>query len=84
MLVEKGRISVDREPMEWMQQALEDDRVSVLPLTPAIAVTSHGLAGLLHGDPADRLIVATAIVESAPLVTRDGLLAKFEALRTIW
>jgi len=42
------------------------------------------MLGRFHGDPADRLIVATALVESAALVTKDPRIRKYEALSTIW
>ncbi|MBD5657053.1 MAG: PIN domain-containing protein [Candidatus Eremiobacteraeota bacterium] len=41
------------------------------PVTSNIAELSARLPGDFHGDPADRIIVATAVVRSATLVTRD-------------
>jgi PIN domain nuclease of toxin-antitoxin system len=37
----------------------------------------------MHGDPADRLIAATAIEYNCPLATVDGLLLKIPLLKTI-
>ena len=81
--VAKGRITLDRGTLQWLQQALAAPRFELLPLTPAIAVKATML-GRFHGDPADRLIVATAILESAVLVTKDPLIRKYEALSTTW
>ena len=81
--VAKGRITLDRGTLEWLQQALAAPRFELLPLTPAIAAKATML-GRFHGDPADRLIVATAILESAVLVTKDPLIRKYEALSTTW
>jgi PIN domain nuclease of toxin-antitoxin system len=81
--VAKGRIALDRGTLEWLQQALSAPRVELLPLTPAVAVKATKL-GRFHGDPADRLIVATAILESAVLVTKDQRIRKYEAVSTIW
>jgi PIN domain nuclease of toxin-antitoxin system len=81
--VAKGRITLDRGTLEWLQQALSAPRVELLPLTPATAVKATML-GRFHGDPADRLIVATAILESAVLVTKDQRIRKYEAVSTIW
>jgi len=81
--VAKGRITLDRGTLEWLQQALSAPRVELLPLTPAVAVKGTML-GRFHGDPADRLIVATAILESAVLVTKDQRIRKYEAVSTIW
>jgi PIN domain nuclease of toxin-antitoxin system len=81
--VAKGRVTLDRGTLEWLQQALSAPRVELLPLTPAVAVKATML-GRFHGDPADRVIVATAILESAVLVTKDQRIRKYEAVSTIW
>jgi PIN domain nuclease of toxin-antitoxin system len=81
--VAKGQITLDRGTLEWLQQPLAAPRLELLPLTPAIVVKSTML-GRFHGDPADRLIVATAILESAMLVTKDQRIRKYEAVSTIW
>jgi PIN domain nuclease of toxin-antitoxin system len=81
--VSKGRISLDRGVLEWLEEALALPRVELLPLTPAIAVKATQL-GAFHGDPADRLIVATAVLESATLVTKDAKIRAYPAVTTIW
>jgi PIN domain nuclease of toxin-antitoxin system len=81
--VAKGRVTLDRGTLEWLRQALSAPRVELLPLTPAVAVKATML-GRFHGDPADRVIVATAILESAVLVTKDQRIRKYEAVSTIW
>jgi PIN domain nuclease of toxin-antitoxin system len=83
MLVAKGRIELDRDPLTWIQDALGLDKVELMPLAPGIAVRSSQLA-LPHGDPADRLIAATALELSCPLVTRDERLRAAPGLKTIW
>ena len=52
--VARGRMSLDRSPLEWLEEALGQPRVELLPLTPPIAVRATQLGGF-HGDPADRL-----------------------------
>jgi PIN domain nuclease of toxin-antitoxin system len=44
--------------------------VSLAPLTAEISLTSCRLPAF-HGDPADRMIVATAITMGLPLITAD-------------
>jgi len=80
----RGRIALDREPLEWMQEALALPRVELLPLSPAVAARAAALPRRFPGDPADRLIVATAQVEAAPLVTRDDRLRGQPGLETVW
>ncbi len=82
-LVARGRITLDRAPLDWLQQALSLPRVDMLALTPLVAVKATQL-GRFHGDPTDRLIVATALLASAPLVTKDARIREYAALQTIW
>ena len=79
----RGRIALDRAPLEWLEQALALPRIDLLPLTPAVAVKATQL-GAFHGDPADRLIVASALLEHAALVTRDQNIRAHGGLATIW
>jgi PIN domain nuclease of toxin-antitoxin system len=50
----------------------------------AIAVKATQLGREFHGDPADRLIVATAILEAATLVTKDERIREYPAVTTVW
>jgi PIN domain nuclease of toxin-antitoxin system len=40
--------------------------------------------GAFHGDPADRLIAATALVDAALIVTTDRTLRAHDAVTTLW
>ena len=80
MLVAKGRLVLDRDVMDWLQAALSLPGIRVAPLEPALAVASTRLSGELHGDPADRLIVATARHLGATLVTADAALLAYGQL----
>jgi PIN domain nuclease of toxin-antitoxin system len=71
MLVAKQRLMVSLPCQDWVRQALQVPGLSVVPLTPEIAVESSFLPGEFHGDPADRIIVATARVTDAVIVTAD-------------
>jgi PIN domain nuclease of toxin-antitoxin system len=82
-LAASGRIDLDREPAVWMDDALREVGAALLPLTPAVAAASANL-GDFHGDPADRLIVATALTHGAVLLTKDEQIREFGAVRTAW
>lgn len=80
MLVAKGRLVLDRDIMDWVQAALALPGIRVAPLEPAVAVASTRLPDDLHGDPADRLIVATARHLGATLITADAALLAYGRL----
>ena len=84
MLVRKGRIGFDRDVQLWIGQALTLPGIRLEPLTPAIAVRSTRLPGDPHGDPADRMIIATAMEHGAPIITRDKQIRDYPHVRTIW
>ncbi len=83
-LVERQRIAIDRGTLEWMEQSLAASAIELLPLTPAIAVRSTQLGRVTLGDPADRLILATASVHEALLVTKDERIRACPLVRTVW
>ena len=69
MLVNRGRMTVDPSVDQWRLRVLGLG-VQEIPLTGDIAIAAVGLADL-HGDPADRIIVATGVATGATLVTAD-------------
>jgi PIN domain nuclease of toxin-antitoxin system len=84
MLVSKGRIGLSMDVQIWIDAALQRPKVSLLPLTPEIAVLSTRLPGDFHGDPSDRLIVASSLVHKAALVSKDGKIQSCQYLQVIW
>lgn len=80
MLAARGRITLAKPTLEWIENALRRSSVIIEPLTPWIAADSCQLPGRFHNDPADRLIVATARATDAALVTRDKHVLDYAAL----
>jgi PIN domain nuclease of toxin-antitoxin system len=77
MLVAKGRIKLFMPADEWVKKALATPGLSLAPLTPEIALDSSRLPGQLHGDPADRILVATARRMGARILTKDPRLIAY-------
>jgi PIN domain nuclease of toxin-antitoxin system len=79
--------SLDRPTAAWVSDFLATDRVAVADQTPAVAVFAGELAGF-HGDPSDRMIVASAVAADVPLVTKDGKVKAWartsKLVATIW
>ncbi len=84
MAVARGRISLDRGVLEWLEQAVALPRVELVPLTPNVAVAAAQLGRDFPGDPADRVIAATALLEGAVLLTKDRQLRSRPPLLTAW
>jgi len=85
LLQERGRLQLPAEvaPAHHLKQLLAALRLAVLPITPEIALLSRS-ALFQHGDPADRLIGATALQLGAPLITADARLRALDGLETLW
>ena len=84
-LADRGRIRLRRPIREWVAQALAHPRVEQLPMSAEIALE----AGLLDrkafpGDPADRVIYATARGVGGPLISADKAMKAFDPARVIW
>lgn len=75
MLTAKGRLDIAETPAHHRAAILETGTLE-LPVTGDIGILAAGL-NTLHGDPADRLIVATAIVHNATLMTADRALLRW-------
>ncbi len=71
LLVSKGRLTLQTDVQQWIDQALALPGIRLYPLLPQIAVASTRLPWDMHGDPADRILVATARHSGATLITAD-------------
>lgn len=84
MLVSKERIGLSMDVQVWIDLALQHPIVKLLPLTPEIAVRSTRLPGDFHGDPADRIIVATSLTHNGTLITKDQKITDWGFIPICW
>ena len=77
MLVDKNRLDLGQDVLRWVSAALSAPGMSLAPISAEIAVEAGRLTGGIHGDPADRLIVATARALACPLMTSDARLLDY-------
>jgi PIN domain nuclease of toxin-antitoxin system len=84
MLVRRRRISLDRDVSRWVRQALADTRLAVIAPSADVTLAAALLDDDFPGDPADRLIYATARDAGARLVSRDAHIARFDPARVVW
>lgn len=70
ILVEKGRVSLKVEPVDWLHSVFQKIPFHEAPLNHMVAIQSR-VVTLSHQDPADRFLAATAKVYDLVLVTGD-------------
>lgn len=75
MLAAKRRVALDSPLKFW--QLVRDQGLHELPVTGRIGIAAAEIDGL-HSDPADRIIVATALAHDAVLVTADRRLLDWD------
>ncbi len=78
MLVKKGRIAIGMELDIWRNELLHKG-LHEIPIHGGIAIRAGQLVDM-HGDPADRMIIATALEETATLVTADSKILAWQGL----
>jgi PIN domain nuclease of toxin-antitoxin system len=84
MLVAQGKIRGAGTVAASVRAIVEGAAVTVMEVTPDVAAQAVQLPDSVAADPADRLIVATAMAHSMPLVTRDSRIRESGVCRTIW
>ena len=76
-LIRLGRLHVAMTTAEYIDRLFHLPGVREVPVTIDIAQVAGAFSDGLQGDPADRIIVATAAHLGIPLVTRDERILKF-------
>lgn len=77
MLVERKKIQLEMDLTDWLKQWVELPGIMTATFSFQVALLSNRLPGNIHGDPADRILVASAYEENAVLVTADEKLLKY-------
>lgn len=77
MLLAKGRLRLALSLDEWVDRASRAPGLRLAELTPRIAIESTRLPPTAPADPADRIVVATALAHGARLATGDDRLLRY-------
>jgi PIN domain nuclease of toxin-antitoxin system len=67
------------DPATWFARFMAGPAIKTAALTADIAIAASWLPEPLHGDPADRLLIATARHLAMPIVTRDTRIVAYAA-----
>jgi len=79
-LAKRGRIQLEISSQKWIDVGLYDSSITCLPIDRQIAVLAANLPDH-HRDPADRIIIATAITHGAQLMSFDEQFRKYDELK---
>jgi PIN domain nuclease of toxin-antitoxin system len=78
-----GRIALDVPLRDWLEGASAEPLVQRCAISPAVAAEVAALPDSFHRDPADRILVATARIHGATLLTRDERIIRAGLVPTI-
>ncbi len=76
----KGKLKLSPNTSAWLSRAEHQPGFSYLPLDRQVLISGTQLPGPLHGDPVDRMLVATAALAGVPLVTADRSILDYAAV----
>lgn len=83
-LVRKGRLQFSVPVDAWLADVRVLPELRIMPVTADVAQLAGGFGEEMPGDPADRIIAATALTLSATLATADTRLRAHKGLNTVW
>lgn len=83
-LTDRGRLRLTMDVAAWLAQAESLPFLNFVPIDNHIALKSVQLVGPLHQDPADRIIIATALTLGATLLTKDKKILAYPHVKTMW
>lgn len=78
-LADDGRIDLSRPTEDWMKQCLSRPGLDMVPLSWRACVRAYDLRNFEYRDPADRLLIATAVELACTLVTYDERISGYAA-----
>ena len=81
---ERGRIVIDRHWKKWFRYYIGLNGWQVEDIDLDIMEEAYSLPEAFHADPADRIIVATALYLGADIITMDDRIQKAGLVKCIW
>lgn len=84
MLVSRSRLRLAMDVRDWVARSEALDSIHFVPVDNVIALRAIELLEPFHSDPADRLIVATALTVGAQVVSKDRKIRDYPHVEAIW
>ena len=80
---QKGLLTLPMPVATWLRQAMELHGIDYLAVDCEVAIRATQLPNL-HRDPADRIIIATAMVHQLKIITPDQHIQAYPEIETVW
>lgn len=84
LLIKNRRIGFFIDSDSWLEKVESLPFVKFVPVDNKIAILSVNLPDFSHKDPADRIIIATALQLGATLITSDKKILKYKKVQSLW
>jgi PIN domain nuclease of toxin-antitoxin system len=84
MLVSRGRLQLTMEVEDWISRCESLPFLNFAPVDNLIARKANNLPNYNHRDPADRMIIATAITLSGVLISKDPKIRNYSGVSSVW
>jgi len=84
MLVQTGRFELTMDVKVWIGIAESLPYLHFVPVKNRVALKSVFLADYKYADPADRIIIATAMSLNASLITKDSKILSYQHVKSVW
>ncbi|MFA6291579.1 MAG: type II toxin-antitoxin system VapC family toxin [Victivallales bacterium] len=82
-LISSGRIELNQTLNSWIKKALKNLKAETVPFTHETPETAYRMQEPFHKDPADRILVATAVLENLHLMTADERILNYKHASTV-
>lgn len=84
LLVKKNRLKFVSDLDIWIETVLSIPVITSVPADHRILVTAVNLPAFTHADPADRIIISTALSLEARIITSDRKIRGYKYVKTVW
>jgi PIN domain nuclease of toxin-antitoxin system len=84
MLVSRGRLAFTMDANAWIARVEALPFLTFVPVDNRIALRAVQLESFANRDPADRIIVATAIAAGGTLITSDTRIRGYSGVKAVW
>lgn len=78
-----GKLELNEEPKAFVENRIQANALTVLPVNMEHTLKLAELP-FHHRDPFDRLLIAQALVEDVPLLSKDAIFSNYQGLNCIW